>query len=242
MEQNPGSTGVQRRPRVLLAEDDPASARFLSASLETLGCRVLSHATGSAALQAATDTRFDLLVIDCQLPDREGLSLIASLRSDSTAASRHAPAVATSAEWNNHKQRAMLGGGFAALIGKPCSLDELRHLLEAHVDPAALPMRQEGSARVAAGSAANLAALRRLFARELGTLAGDLPALCADPPRLTDHLHRLCASAGFCGAPALAAASRQWLQRLRSGEDHTAERVQFERALSSATETFTENS
>lgn len=238
VEPNPAPTRTCQGPRILLVEDDPASTRFLTTALEAQACRVRACATGRHALDAARTSRFDLLLIDCTLPDMDGLKLLASLRREPDAASGNIPAVATSAEWDEDKQAAMLKGGFAAILAKPCSSEELRQVLEAHIDPQALPVRHDGAALEAVGSAANLAALRRLFARELAALSVDLAALQTDPAQLTERLHRLCASAGFCGAPALAAATRRWLQRLRAGEDDTAQRRQFEHALEVAGQEF----
>lgn len=235
---NPGSTDRSQCPAILLVEDDAASCCYLSHQFETLGCQVLAHTTGRAALRAAGDGRFDLLVVDRKLPDMDGLQWLAEHRADRHAVSRQTPAVASSAEWTRSTQQAMLDGGFVAVLGKPCAPDDLRHILEAHLDPAALPVRHDGAALLAAGSSDNLAALRRLFERELGTLAGELAALCADRTRLTERLHRLCASAGFCGAPALAAASRRWLLKLRSRDPDGPERAQFEQALQAARDAF----
>ena len=238
MEQNASATGQKEDAKILLAEDDPASGRFLSTAMEALGCRVVCLADGLAALHAATSQRFDLLVLDRRLPQLDGVSLLLQLRDHVGAASRMAPAIATSAEWDDVQRQAMRGAGFAGMLQKPCTASQLQHMLETHLDFRALPVCLDGAALRAAGGAANLAALRRLFAEELSTLDNELPALCEDRSRLVERLHRLCASAGFCGAPALGAACRQWLAMLRDDQRSDEGREPFEEALAAARRVF----
>ncbi|MGB8633980.1 MAG: response regulator [Rhodanobacteraceae bacterium] len=238
MEQNASATGPRGGAKILLAEDDPASGRFLSTAMKALGCHVACLADGRAALNAATTERFDLLVIDLKLPKLDGAALLQQLRDHADAASRTAPAIATSAEWDDAQRQATRDAGFAGMLQKPCTASQLQHMLETHLDFRVLPVCLDGAALQAAGGAANLAALRRLFAEELSTLGNELPALCQDRSRLVERLHRLCASAGFCGAPALAAACRQWLAMLRDDERCDEGRVPFEEALAAARRVF----
>ncbi len=238
VEQNASTTADLDDAQILLAEDDSASGRFLSTSFEALGCRVIWHADGQTALNAAITTSFDLLVIDLNLPQLDGASLLRQLRTHINAASRATVAVATSAEWNIEKRQIAHAAGFTGVIGKPCTTSELRHMLETHIDFHKLPVCHDGAALHAAGSMANLTALRRLFVQELTTLSQDLPALYRDRPRLLDRLHRLCASAGFCGAPALASACQHWLALLRTDPDCDEGRTQFEQALHAARSAF----
>lgn len=238
VEQNASTTADRDGAQILLAEDDSTSGHFLSASIEALGCRVVWHADGQMALNAAIATPFDLLVIDVHLPQLDGASLLRQLRSHSKACSRATVAVATSAEWSAEYRQTAHDAGFASVIEKPCTITELRHMLETHVDFRKLPVRHDSAALQAAGSAANLTALRRLFAQELSTLKHEFPALCRDRHRLLGRLHRLCASAGFCGAPALASACQHWLAQLRTDPSCDEGRRQFEQALHAACSAF----
>ncbi len=65
---------------VLLAEDDSAIAEPLARALarEGYGCEVVS--TGSAALEQARDTRFELLILDLGLPEIDGLEVCRRIR------------------------------------------------------------------------------------------------------------------------------------------------------------------
>lgn len=229
---------VSRAPELLLAEDDRATARFLGDCMETLGCHVITRASGRDALEAARAHAFDLLLIDRHLPQMDAATLLRRLRADPAAASAAAPAIATSAEWDTASRRRMLEAGYRAVLAKPCTPEALKQTLESHVDARVWPVCHDRAALDAAGSAANLAALRRLFALELEQLEQSLPALRQDRDALCDRLHRLCASAGFCGAPALAAATRHWLAGVREGRQDDDAAARFTQALCEAREVF----
>jgi CheY-like chemotaxis protein len=201
-------------PRVLLAEDDPVSARFLREALERLGARVLHAADGPKALDAATRSGFDLLLLDLGLPGLGGGEVLARLRADPGAASRAARALATSAA--RRPAAEVRAAGFEGLLLKPLRIADLeaalgmpaRAVREASATESA-PVLDDDGALAALGSMDAVADLRRLLAAEL---PGQLAALRA---AIASHatgdakavLHRLHASTRFCGAAALAAAS-----------------------------------
>src|SRR5262245_39382166 len=61
-----------RSLRVLLAEDNPANQMVLTALLEKLGHRPLLVANGQEALAAAEKQKFDLILLDVQMPEMDG--------------------------------------------------------------------------------------------------------------------------------------------------------------------------
>jgi DNA-binding response OmpR family regulator len=67
--------------RVLLVEDEPKTAAFVRAALETEGFAVQVCGRGDQALAAATASAFDGIVLDIMLPGLDGLSLLRRLRS-----------------------------------------------------------------------------------------------------------------------------------------------------------------
>ncbi|GAP64746.1 two-component system response regulator protein [Mizugakiibacter sediminis] len=222
--------------RLLLAEDDPVSRRFLADALHGLGCAVDAHGDGEAALRAARDTRYALLILDLGLPVRHGAALLAALRADPRAASRDTPAVATSAELDAARRRELLTLGFAAALAKPLTIDALRgmlrDMLSAHV---ASPLLDDEGAAAASGDADTVRALRRLFAGELAALAGELDGGTLAGAALRDRLHRMRAGAGFCGATALDEAAAALAAALRDGDGNADAALQRFRAVLQAT-------
>ena len=76
------------RMRILVIEDERKTAAFLTRGLEESGFSVDVAHTGDTGLELARRSRYDLLVIDVLLPNKDGWSIISELRNegDSTPA------------------------------------------------------------------------------------------------------------------------------------------------------------
>lgn len=194
-------------PRLLIADDNPPSLAFLLEAARSLGYACEGADDGHAALAVATREAFDLLLLDRNMPGLSGPEVLAALRAKH-GPSAATPALATTADPGDATRRALLAAGFAEVLVKPLGLAELRAMLARHV-PLATPefsLLDDGEAlRAAGGDAAIVSGLRGLFAAELAALPAELEAITASGDReaLRARLHRLDASAGFCGAPAI---------------------------------------
>jgi CheY-like chemotaxis protein len=205
----------------LLAEDEPVSQHFLMEALALLDWRCSAASDGDAALALAQSRRFDLLVLDLNLPNISGPELLARLRADPGAASRDAPALALSADPDPELESRLRLRGFAAVGRKPITVDALGLLIGASVesvprDPAAEPPRlpdwdDAAALRAGGGQVAIVAALRELMRRELPAQRERILDAFErdDRSSLRAELHRLKAACGFCGAAALSEAIDQ---------------------------------
>ncbi len=199
-------------PSILLVEDDPVSALFLSSALEALPARV-QVAEDCAQALAATGP-FDAWLIDANLPDGSGTVLLQHLRMADTLAS----ALAHTADATSAMRERLLQAGFADVLVKPLSAQALLDAVRAalgHVgrDAPARPDWDEAAALAAlAGNREHVATLRQLFLSELpATRTVCLDAFArADDAALRAQLHRLQASCGFAGAAALADIASRW--------------------------------
>jgi CheY-like chemotaxis protein len=192
-------------PYVLVADDDPASRRFLGDGLRALGARVHECADGQMALARAAVETFDLLLLDCRMPGAGARDVLAALRADAQARSADALAVATSADLSAEDRHQLLAAGFNEVLLKPCELHALRPLLTlARSSGRHAPLLDDAAGLVSSGDARTMQALRGLLREELATLLRELDHFCTEPPRLLERLHRLRSACGFCGAPALA--------------------------------------
>ncbi|MCU0834700.1 MAG: response regulator [Chromatiaceae bacterium] len=82
-----GASAAERRPRVLLIEDDLALGRMLTWELEERGIETVLAGSCAEALRAAESARFDLMLVDADLPDGDGVRLaehLAGTRGDTT--------------------------------------------------------------------------------------------------------------------------------------------------------------
>jgi two-component system OmpR family response regulator len=203
--------------RVLVADDDPASCRFLSDGLQRLGARVLPCADGIAALERASGERFDLLLLDCRMPGAGALQILGQLRHDESAQSTAAVAVATTADLHPTERQPLLAVGFSEILLKPCTLLDLQRVLRlTHIDPHSPAMLDDDAALVATGDATTMHALRRLLREELVVLAQQLDQALVDRAEFSERLHRLRSSCGFCGAVMLAERARALQRELTS--------------------------
>lgn len=191
-------------PYVLVADDDATSLCFLGDALRQLGARVALSVDGGSALAKARAEAFDLLLLDCRMPDTDAVSVLTRLRNDPDARSARSPAVASSAELGPSEQRALLAAGFHGVLLKPCTLKDLQNTLMLAVpDRSHLPVLDDGQALSASGTPVVVLALRGLFYQELVHIDQELDDLGKDPKALEARLHKLRSSCGFCGAVAL---------------------------------------
>jgi CheY-like chemotaxis protein len=189
---------------VLVADDDATSRCFLGNALQQLGARVVLSPDGGTALDRARVEAFDLLLLDCRMPDTGAVSVLKQLRADAHAHSACTPAVASSAELDASEQRSLLKAGFHAVLLKPCTLSDLQGVLALATVNGRQPLLDDMLALNASGSTAVMQALRTLFRQELLHLSEELDTLSSDATALETRLHKLRSSCGFCGAASLA--------------------------------------
>jgi two-component system, OmpR family, response regulator len=191
-------------PHVLVADDDAISLTFLGDALHQLGASVVLCPDGGCALERARAEAFDLLILDCRMPDAGAISVLTRLRSEAAARSAHSPAVASSAELDTSARHELLAAGFHGVLLKPCTLKDLQEVLVlASTEQHALPVLDDGLALNTSGTPAVVQALRGLFYQELVTIDRELDDLSQDSQVLGARLHKLRSSCGFCGAASL---------------------------------------
>jgi len=71
---------TNRRPRLLLVEDDKALRRYLEVTLERAGYEVVSAGDGLEAMKLALSTSVDLVITDAMMPNLSGHELCRFLR------------------------------------------------------------------------------------------------------------------------------------------------------------------
>ena len=230
-ETTPFHAATPTHPRILVADDDPGSCRYLGDGLRSLGATVETCVDGETALARARAENFDLLLLDCHMPDGGALRILTQLRGDTQARSAESVAVATSAELAPVDRRQLLGAGFSEVLLKPCTLADLQHVLSlAHADPQDCVL-DDGAALYSSGDPATMRALRGLLRDELALLQRELDSLSQDVAAFADRLHRLRSSCGFCGATALAQRTVLMQQQLSRDGSTPAALASFRKAI-----------
>ena len=118
-----------RPPRVLLAEDNPANQRLVSLMLRRFGCRVDVAADGSEAVSAVRSFPYDLVVMDCQMPEMDGLEATQEIRKLPPPMSQ-VPIVALTANAFREDKERCLGAGMNDFLSKPLTLESLQLVLK----------------------------------------------------------------------------------------------------------------
>ena len=75
-------TAMNNQPSILIVEDSPAQAQKTRLALENSGCRVDWADTGHGGLKLAKKKKFDLIVLDVELPDINGFEVCRNLKGD----------------------------------------------------------------------------------------------------------------------------------------------------------------
>ncbi len=112
------------RDRILVADDDPASAELLTYFLESHGYAVETAPDGNRALDMGTSGDFQLVILDVHMPMYDGLEVLEFLRK------RHVlhpiKAIALTGDLSDEVRSELEAGGIDSFLTKPVDLDLLR--------------------------------------------------------------------------------------------------------------------
>ena len=113
--------------RILVIEDDHDAASYLVKGLSELGHTADKAGDGELGLQMASDSDYDILIVDRMLPKRDGLSVIQELRKEGD----HTPALILSALGQVDDRVKGLKAGGDDYLPKPYAFTELQARVEA---------------------------------------------------------------------------------------------------------------
>jgi diguanylate cyclase (GGDEF)-like protein len=120
----------ERQFRVLVAEDNRTNQMVAAGMLAMNGCVCEFAADGVEAVRAAQRERFDLILMDCSMPEMDGYEATAHIRLAELALGRRTPLVAMTANTQIGDAEKCLAAGMDDYLAKPITLVELRHKLE----------------------------------------------------------------------------------------------------------------
>jgi two-component system, sensor histidine kinase and response regulator len=109
--------------RVLLVEDNPVNQLVARRMLERLGYHVDGAADGRAALEALARADYDIVLMDCHLPEMDGLAATRELRR--REAGRHTPVIAMTAGVTAEDRDRCLAAGMDDFLAKPLAQADL---------------------------------------------------------------------------------------------------------------------
>jgi signal transduction histidine kinase/ligand-binding sensor domain-containing protein/ActR/RegA family two-component response regulator len=127
----PGSSPKQpRKFRILLAEDHVVNKKLAVRLLEKHGHSVVVAPNGREAISAVEKDTFDLVLMDVQMPEMDGLSATAAIRARERETGDHLPIIAVTAHAMKGDQERCLEAGMDGYITKPIRVEELLATIE----------------------------------------------------------------------------------------------------------------
>jgi PAS domain S-box-containing protein len=217
---------TRQRMHVLLAEDNAVNQKVAVRMLEKCNCNVDVACNGREAVQAVQRGIYDLILMDCQMPEMDGYEATLAIREQMRERGR-VPIVAMTAHAMQGDREKCLDAGMDDYLPKPVKLDALRAMLEKWGEvgrPLEEPEEEHREAEGTGGGPINMATLEEL--RELqGESAEDVlveliqlflqtsPQTCAEVRAAVDAgncfdlkgaAHKLKSSSRYLGAERMA--------------------------------------
>jgi len=115
---------------VLLAEDNPVNQEVALAMLQEFNCQVEVVANGREAVEALSRCHYDLVLMDCQMPEMDGFSATAEIRRREHTGGRRLPVIALTASAMQGDREKCLAAGMDDYLPKPFSQDQLGAVLQ----------------------------------------------------------------------------------------------------------------
>ncbi len=119
--------------RILVAEDNPVNQRLIVRLLEKRGHRIVLAADGRRALEALEKESFDLVLMDVQMPEMDGLEATTTIRMREMQSGKRQTVVALTAHAMKGDQERFLAAGMDGYLAKPIRPQELDELLDKYV-------------------------------------------------------------------------------------------------------------
>ena len=229
-------TETLRPLRVLLVEDNPVNQRLAHEILSRRGHSVTVAENGREALDRLCGAIFDIVLMDVQMPEMNGLDATRAIRAGEHSTGRHLPIVAMTAHAMAGDLERCLAAGMDEYVSKPIRAEALI----SHVERFAMPTDSSSSGPAPAfnldealqqvdGDRDLLAEIAAIFLSDAPAMMADVAAAVAagDPAAVSRTAHQLKGSILAFGAAAAAAAAFSLEQSGRAG-DLTMARAEVE--------------
>jgi len=186
-----GSAALRGR-RVLLAEDNLVNQRLMLAVLEREGHQVVAVVNGAAALRAVQQETFDVVLMDVQMPDMNGLDATRAIRTWERERGGHVPIVAMTAHAMKGAREDCLRAGMDDYLSKPIHVPDLLRVL-------GRPAGGESDSPVPRPAVFDLRPLMQRISHDEGLLRELISLFQEDCPRMLEDI-RQAIEAGDAGS------------------------------------------
>lgn len=119
--------------RVLIVDDHPVNLLFMRSALEYIGIHDFDEAvSGTQALKMTIKTRYDLIFMDCQMPELDGFEVTRRIRADNGPC-KDSPIVALTADAMQGAADRCLQAGMNAYVSKPVGREQIMNIIEKYL-------------------------------------------------------------------------------------------------------------
>jgi signal transduction histidine kinase/DNA-binding NarL/FixJ family response regulator len=125
----------KRSGLVLVVDDNELNRKIAVAQLKKLGYNTDIAEDGFEALEACNQKKYDLILMDCQMPRMDGYTATSQIREKELGDSSHIPIIAITANALAEDREKCLAVGMDDYLSKPVSLDQLRAVLNRWLIP-----------------------------------------------------------------------------------------------------------
>jgi two-component system cell cycle response regulator DivK len=128
-------TSTPLKPKILVVEDQPDVLAMMLYLLKRAGCETTDAKTGAEALRLAQEEKFDLITLDIDLPDTDGLELCRCFKQDVQLV--HIPVIFVSGRLCEGNRHRCFESGAADYIAKPFDASAFVSCIFSHLGTAA---------------------------------------------------------------------------------------------------------
>lgn len=138
---------ADRQPavRLLLAEDNVINQKVAVKILDKLGYSVDVASSGREAVEAAALRRYDLILMDVQMPERDGFEATAAIRAREQESGIRTPIVAMTAHVMSGDRARCIEAGMDDYLPKPISAQAISAILTRYIEPSHPPVTDESA-------------------------------------------------------------------------------------------------
>ena len=119
-------------PQILVVEDNERNMKLFCDLLQASGYHTLEATTGESAVELALEHGPDLVLMDIQLPDIDGVEALGRLRADERSTTL--PVLALTAQAMEGDRERFLAAGFDGYLSKPVDIAEFVTTVKRHCD------------------------------------------------------------------------------------------------------------
>jgi two-component system sensor histidine kinase BarA len=231
--------------RVLAVDDNPANLKLLTVLLEKFGVSVSKANSGERALALAAQQGFDLILMDIQMPNLDGIEVTNRIRKPHHL-NRTTPIIAISAHVIGYEKETLLAAGINDYLTKPINTEQLYQLLNkwtsmnieedsmyfSHSDVIFMSenlkvLDHELGLKLAGGKADLAQELLEMLIEKLPLDREEISKIykIKDQEKLLEVVHKLHGATCYCGVPRLKHAASTLETAIKSHDDEHMEEL-----------------